>query len=93
MLDEVADFGALHLIHGIHQADHAVGRFHDHVVGHHFPAAEGFIGAVLGVDGDADRHILVVVTLFRSRSQRRFHRLDDDLTVDAFFVGDRFHDQ
>src|SRR5690606_35416884 len=53
LLDEVADLGTLALVDRIHQADLAVGRFHHHVVGHHFPTPEGLVAAVPGIDLDA----------------------------------------
>ena len=59
LFDVVADFGAFALVERVHQAQLAVGRFHHHVVGHDFPAAEGLVVAVLGVDRDAHEHVLV----------------------------------
>src|SRR5690606_9715221 len=53
LLDVVADLDALDLVARVHEPDLAVGRLHHRVVGHHFPAAEGLVAAVLGVDGDA----------------------------------------
>ena len=53
LFDEVADFGAVAFVERVHQAQLAIRRLHDHVVGDHFPAAEGFVVAGLVVDGDA----------------------------------------
>ena len=65
-----ADFGALAFVERVHQAHLAIRRFHDDVVGHHFPAAERFVIAVLRVDRDANQHILVGIALLRGRGQR-----------------------
>src|SRR5690606_25818211 len=45
-LDVIAHFDAVGLVDRIHQADLPVRRFHDHVIGHDFPAAEGFVAAI-----------------------------------------------
>src|SRR3546814_12722344 len=46
LLDEVADLGAFALVDRVHQADLAVGRLPNHVVGHDFPAPERLGAAV-----------------------------------------------
>src|SRR5690606_37429607 len=40
LFDVVADLDAFDFVDRVHQADLAIRRFHHHVVGHHFPAAE-----------------------------------------------------
>jgi len=92
LFDVVADLGVLALVDRIHQAQLAVRRFHHHVVGHHFPAAEGFVAAVLGIDLDADQHVLLGIALLRRRRQRRFHRFEDHRLRDALLGGDRIDD-
>ena len=93
LLDEVADLGAFLLIDGVHQTDHAVRRFHHHIIGDHFPAAEAFVSAVFRIDGNADRHVFVVVALLGGGRQSLLHRLHDDLAVNAFFFFFPFHDR
>src|SRR5690606_33453759 len=63
LLDVVADLDALDLVDGVHQADLAVGRLHDDVIGHHLHPTEGLVAAILRIDLDPHQDVLVLVTL------------------------------
>src|SRR5690606_13355148 len=93
LLDVVADLDALGLLDRVHQADLAVGRLHHSVVGHHFPAAEGLVAAVLGVDLDAGYHVLVDVALLGRCGQGGLEGFQDHRLGDALLMGDRVDDQ
>jgi hypothetical protein len=93
LLDEFADLDVSPHVDGVHQADLPVRRFHDDVIGHDFPAAEGFVFAGVLVDADARRDVFVGIALLRRGGERRFHRVEDDVFFDALFVGNRVNDQ
>src|SRR5690606_6245855 len=93
LLDVVADLDALGLVDRVHQADLAVRRLHDDVIGDHFPAAEGLVAAVLGVDLHAGDHVLVEVTLLGRGGERRLEGFEDHRLGHALLVGDRIDDQ
>jgi hypothetical protein len=93
LFDVVADFDAFDFVDRVHQPDLTVGRLHDHVVGHDFPAAEGFVTAVFRIDRDSREHVLILVTLLRRSGERGLQGLDDHRFRHAFFVGDRIDDK
>ncbi|MNS76680.1 hypothetical protein D3C72_1102350 [compost metagenome] len=93
LFDVIADVHAFGFVDRVHQADLAIRRFHHHVIGHHFPAAVGFVVAILVVDDHAGQHFLVGIALLRCRGQRGLDGIEDYFTRHALLVGDRVHYQ
>jgi hypothetical protein len=93
LFEEIADLAVGLGIDRIHEADLPVRRFHDDIVSHDFPAAERFVFATMFVDADPRRDVEVRIALLRRRGERSFHRVEDDVFLDAFFIGDGVDDQ
>ena len=93
LLDVFTDLAARFDVDSVHQANLPIRRFHDDIIGDHFPATESLVFARLLVDRNAREHFLGRIALLRGRSQGSFHRVEDDLLGDALLVGYRIDHQ
>ena len=67
-----------------------LGEFQGFLVGDDLPAPEGRVIAVIAIDTHPRLDIALIAFLGR-RGQRGLQGLKDNILIDAFFIGYRFH--
>ena len=87
LLDVVALFDVRNVVSGIAQQLLGIGVLQTRRIGHHEPAAKGFVGARIWVHRNADVD-LTLVEFFGRRGQRLFDSAEHDVAFDVFLARD-----
>jgi hypothetical protein len=88
LLDVFVHLDVGDLLLGLEQQDFLVGQLQAGLVGHHVPAAEGFVVAGVAVDGHAQVD-LALVQLLGGLGQRRLDGAEHHVALDVLFARDR----
>jgi len=90
LLDVFVYFDVLDLLQRFEQQNFLVGQLQTGLIGHHMPAAEGFVTTGVAVHRHTDVHVARIQFLGSLR-QCRLDRREDHVTFNAFLARDGFH--